>query len=219
MNTTKSPEKPKTYSKMKLDFIRKRFDLRIIREPLFEQVPPLKPSAWLTETLQKGLDLFLISEKARSEFLVVPILLAMRDFYHCKISIYSGARFDIDAENGLQGVCDFIISKSPPLPTIQAPVMMMVEAKKNDIEEGLGQCAAEMIAARLFNKMEQNPIQTIFGCVTTGEDWQFLKLEEDVIQIDKTKLFINQLDLLLGTFKTMIEYEDDKAVVGAASSP
>jgi transketolase C-terminal domain/subunit len=53
---------------------------------------------------------------------------------------------------------------------------MIVEAKNENIKGGLGQCVAEMVAAQIFNEREANAIDTIYGAVTTGEIWKFLKL-------------------------------------------
>jgi hypothetical protein len=82
---------------------------------------------------------------------------------------------------------------------------MMVEAKKHDIDEALGQCAAEMMAARIFNQRHGDPAETIYGCITTGELWQFLKLEGNLLKLDETKIFIEKVDLILGTLKAIIE--------------
>lgn len=53
--------------------------------------------------------------------------------------------------------------------TINAPMMIIVEAKNENIKGGLGQCAAVMLAAQLFNQQQGNEIKTIYGAVTTGE--------------------------------------------------
>ncbi len=208
MSTTSKQPDELSYRTMTLDIVHKRFRLHFKRVPLFTHVEPIAPSAWLTETLSKGMALALISEKARAEFVVAPILLEVRALCQDAISIYSGVCFDVDPANGLKGVCDFIVSKTLPVPTLQAPVVVLVEAKKNDIEEGLGQCAAEMLAARIFNEREQNAIDTIFGCVTTGEDWQFLKLQADTLYIDESKLFISELPKILGTLKLIVENQN-----------
>ncbi len=132
------------------------------------------------------------------------MLIALRYILEQKISTYSGVRFDISPEEGLQGVCDFIISKSPPLPTVQPPAVMMVEAKKNDTERGLGQCASEMVAARRFNREEGIEERPVCGCVTTGELWQFLCLDGDCLSIDPDKKYIKELPKILGSFVQMI---------------
>ncbi len=102
------------------------------------------------------------------EFIVVPILLASRELSHDAVAIYSGQRLDVNPDQGLVGECDFILAATPPVPLLRAPLVTIVEAKKNDIESGLGQCVAQMIAARLFNEKAGNVPFQIFGCVTTG---------------------------------------------------
>jgi hypothetical protein len=86
------------------------------------------------------------------------------------------------------------------LPILQSPIVTLVEAKKNDIEGGLGQCAAQMVGARLFNEREGSDVRVIFGCVTTGEGWQFLKLEDDMVWIDTDRYYLVTIGVLLGVF-------------------
>src|SRR5205814_10081229 len=102
---------------------------------------------------------------ARSEFIVVPILLASRELSHDAFAIYSGQRLDVQPEQGLVGECDFILTASVPVPVLRAPIVTIFQAKKNDIEVWLGQCAAQMVAARIFNEQEGRPLPQIFGCV------------------------------------------------------
>ena len=61
---------------------------------------------------------------------------------------------------------------------------MIVEAKKENLKGGLGQCMAEMVAAWKFNKEQQNDINSVYGVVTTGTVWRFLKLQEKTVTID-----------------------------------
>ncbi|MEN8220219.1 MAG: hypothetical protein ABFS56_28485 [Pseudomonadota bacterium] len=83
---------------------------------------------------------------------------------------------------------------------------MAVEAKKNAIESNLGQCAAQMLGARLFNQNENNDIETIYGCVTTGETWQFIKLENEAIHIDSHRYYINNVGEILGVLQVIIDF-------------
>jgi hypothetical protein len=193
-----------TYSTFTLPQIRKHFALTIQLQNCFPDVDSVAPSEFLQAALKRARSLALSSEKARSEFLVAPILLDVREYLHNDISIYSGIRFDVSAEEGLQGICDFIISKSPPLPTLQAPLLMLVEAKKNDLDEGFGQCAGEMIAAQRFNQADDLPDTRIYGCVTTGELWQFLCLDDKVLSIDPRRVYIEQVDKILGSLVKML---------------
>lgn len=194
-----------SYSDLTIDEVRKRFHLTIVRAALFAKVAPLEPSAWLSNMLKEGFDVSVISEKARSEFIVAPILLHLREVHHGQISIYSGVKFDVDRENGLRGVCDFILSQGAMLPTVQAPVLVLVEAKKNDIEEGLGQCAAEMVAAQIFNEREGNVIPAVYGCVTNGESWQFMRLTGKTLEIDQQRYFLAKLAEVLGILSLIVK--------------
>lgn len=191
----------RTYSNFSLDAVRKQFSVTIAVQPIWtEPIPDAPPPELLTEILERAMQLALVSEKARSEFIVAPVLLAVRDLLQQQINIYSGIRLDVSPEEGLQGICDFIISRTPPLPTLQAPLLIVLEAKKNDIEVGLGQCASEMIAAQRFNQGEGFPDRPMYGCVTTGELWQFLRLHENVLDIDPQRVYIKELGKLLGIF-------------------
>ena len=94
------------------------------------------------------------SEKARSESIVMPILGEAKRRSGITANILSGVTFDVDREKGLNGFCDFLIARSAEIYYVQAPVVAVVEAKKEDMIPGLGQCAAEMVAIRQFNEAE-----------------------------------------------------------------
>jgi hypothetical protein len=192
------------YTDFSLDTLRNRFQLTIMQATLFPDVLPLEVPPWLQETLHKGMPLALGSEKARSEFIIVPILLTSRELSHNRVAIYSGQRLDVDATAGLVGECDFILTATEPLPLIQTPVVCIVEAKKNDIEAGFGQCAAQMLGAYRVNQRDDTGIDTIFGCITTGETWQFLKLQHDQLTIDTERYYINAVGAILGVLQAII---------------
>ena len=169
---------------------------------VFSTLPHATPPAWLTDALARGRELALVSEKARSEFIVAPVLLAVRELSGGRISILSGQRLDVDTGRRLLGECDFILALSEPLPRLRAPLVTIVEAKKNDIEARLGQCIAQMVAAQVFNE-RAGQSGVVFGCVTTGEDWQFLRLNEIVVLIDTTRHYINDVGAILAAFLSM----------------
>jgi hypothetical protein len=195
-----APETPKkmSYSAFSLEMVRKKFHLTLVLRPLFEGITPIAPSQFLQTALRRASDLAVISEKARAEFIVAPTLLEARAILQNAISIYSGVRFDVAPEEGLQGICDFILTRTPPFPTVQAPFLIMVEAKRNIVEDGLGQCAAEMIAAQRLNQEETPGQKIVYGCVTTGEIWQFLQLNGQELAIDPAKVYIEHIDKILG---------------------
>ncbi|MBF0100974.1 MAG: hypothetical protein HQK77_08710 [Desulfobacterales bacterium] len=192
-------QKKLSYSAFTMDMVRKKFDIRLTLKKLFDDVELVQPSDFLKTVLRRSSDLFLYSEKARSEFIIAPVLLEIREMLNHSISIYSGMRLDVSPEEGLQGICDFIITGTPPFPSVQAPLIMLVEAKRNAVEEGLGQCAAEMIAAHRLNQEDKLLYAPVYGCVTTGELWQFLQLNDKNLLIDPTKIYIEHIDRILGT--------------------
>lgn len=194
-----------TYSEFTLENIQTEFGLVIQQDKLFDSVEAVAAPQWLTGSLKNGLPMGLASEKARSEFIVAPVLLAGREVSGYKFYIYSGQRLDADAAHGLTGECDFILTHSRPTPIMTAPIMTLVEAKKNDIELGLGQCIAQMLGAQVFNKTKGKPIEVIFGCVTTGEDWQFIKLAGSDVVLDTKRYYISNIEQILGVLKRIVE--------------
>jgi hypothetical protein len=190
------------YSDFDLKKVQKDFGVRIDEEAnLFADVMPVPPSPILTNTLAETAPLAtaINTEKARSELLIIPVLLDLWRQAQSQISLFSGTEFTVDAEHGLTGYCDYILSRSKAQLTLNAPVVMIVEAKNENIKGGLGQCVAEMIAAQIFNAREGNAIETIYGAVTTGEIWKFLTLVDTVTSIDLSDYYIvRDVDKILG---------------------
>jgi len=194
------------YSKFTLQELRKKFGLEIVKKQLFETVISLEISDWLKQTLQIGSHVSLLSEKAKSELIVSPILLELLSQNNYQISIFSGVTFNVDENLGLIGECDFIISSKPNAYDVESPIIAMVEAKDDDINLGIPQCIAQMLAANQHNINEGKTIDTIFGCVTTGSDWQFLKLNNNIVYINNGLYYINQINNLLGFWQNIINY-------------
>lgn len=190
-----------SYSDFTLDRVKKAFNLTLSdKVDKFADAPELKCSQILTEILRDNVPLALASntEKSRSEMIIAPILIELRKQLNYQISLFSGVDFTVDASQGLNGNCDFIISRSPELLILSAPVITVVEAKKENINAGLGQCVAEMLAARLFNEREANEIPEIYGCVTTGTTWKFLKLVGQIIEVDLSEYYLSNVNKILG---------------------
>lgn len=180
--------------------------LGVTTEPgdLFPGMVQATVPAWLSDQLARGMELALVSEKARSEFIVAPILLAVREASRSTVSILSGQRLDIDPGRRLVGECDFLLARSQPVPRLRAPLMAVVEAKRNDIDGGLGQCVAQMVASRVFNEQAGLSIPTVFGCVTTGEDWQFLGLAGPTVTLHRPRLYLDGLGTVLAAFNRAV---------------
>lgn len=189
------------YSDFTVTKVKQEFNLTIREEiGIWEDIAELNSSAALAETLRYNLPMALASnsEKARSEMIVTPILLELRKQVKNQFNLFSGVDFNVDVTKGLNGICDFILSKSPAYFAIEAPIITIVEAKKENLNSGLGQCIAEMVAARIFNEKSGNDIRDIYGVVTSGTNWRFLKLEGQVVKVDLTEYFLSDLNKILG---------------------
>ncbi|MGB3640425.1 MAG: hypothetical protein WBA39_23055 [Rivularia sp. (in: cyanobacteria)] len=167
---------------------------------------PIEPSATLTAYLEESLPLAAsASEKARSEGIIYPVLLEVRRILNREISLFSGEDFTIDESIGLNGKCDFLLSRSPEVLEIEAPAIVIVEAKKADLRTGFGQCMAEMVAAQRFNAAKNRPVSVIYGSITSGTQWRFLKLEGNIVTIDLMDYPLPPLEEILGILVWMVE--------------
>lgn len=194
-----------SYSEFTLEEVERRFGVVPREANLFPAAAPAPIPHWLPDSLSRGTRLALISEKARSEFIVAPILLAAREVSGDQLAIYSGQRLDVAPDNGLAGDCDFIVALGPALPPLHAPLVTVVEAKKNDIEIGLGQCIAQMLAARMFNERAGRNESPVYGCVTTGETWQFLRLDGTTALLNRQRYYLDNLTMILGVFQAIYQ--------------
>ena len=196
------------YSNFTLDTVRTAFELdKFETLGIFSAIESVEPSEHLKVALSKKVALAasINTEKARSELIVADILVELRERFNHRISFFSGIDFNVDPENGLTGVCDFLISLSPAQLHLEAPIIILVEAKKEDLTVGLGQCAAEMFAAQRFNADKGNKIPCIYGATTSGTDWRFLKLDRQSLHIDIEAYQIAQCDKILGILASMVE--------------
>ena len=196
------------YSNFTLDTVLEAFDLEEVDAAgIFAASEPVKPSELLTAVLERNVPLaFAIgTEKAKSELIVASVLVELREHFEQRISFFSGVEFNVDADADLTGVCDFVISLSPRQFSLKAPIILLVEAKKDDLLVGLGQCIAEMVAAQRFNAEKGNDIAYIYGTITSGINWIFLKLEGKRLHIDMTAYPIAQCDKILGILASMVE--------------
>jgi hypothetical protein len=195
------------YSDFRLDALIKTFELTLREQSdLFEDVAEVAPSDYLALTLKQNVNLAVAinTEKARSELIIAPVLLEVKHRFVDQVSLFSGVDFTVDSTQGLGGVCDFLISRSPEQLFVRAPILTLVEAKNENLKSGLAQCMAEMVAAQLFNQREGNEIETIYGAVTIGTLWRFLKLSGQVVEIDLTEYFIKDIGKILGILFEMV---------------
>ena len=198
------------YSNFTLGQVRKGFELETVRKwGIFADIAPVEPSALLTAVLERNMPFALAmgTEKAKSELIVSEVLVELCVHFDNRVSLFSGIDFNVDASKELTGVCDFLVSLSPEAFELEAPVIALVEAKNSDVKLGVAQCAAEMVAAQRFNAEHGNSIPRVYGAITSGTDWLFLKLEGKTLHIDMRIYTLERCDRLLGILAGMVKQE------------
>jgi hypothetical protein len=195
------------YSSFTLSQVQSQFGLKVDKGVFFRDVPPLIPRQRTIEAMAESAPFAATqgSEKVLSELIIAPLLFELRSLLDGKIGLFSGMDFSIDPGLGLNGVCDFLLTRSSNELLIEAPAIVLIEAKKADLIAAWGQCAAEMVAAQKFNLSMGKEIAVIYGSVTTGMQWQFLKLSGTDLTIDTTQYPLDPLDRILGILKWMLE--------------
>ena len=195
------------YRSFTLSQVSRTFQLETVWQPaLFADIEPVEPSEELTAVLKRNLPFALAmgTEKAKSEMVVAPVLVELCLHFDNRVSLFSGIDFNVDAKQELTGVCDFLVSLSPQPFDLEAPVIALVEAKNADVKLGVGQCAAEMVAAQRFNAEAGNDIPCVYGAVTSGTEWLFLKLARQTLSVDLTVYQLAQCDKILGILASMV---------------
>jgi len=199
------PKRPSSYSDYSLEDLQTICGIANRKEALNLSGEMIEPSVWLKQSLEYGKVLPLNTEKAKSEWLITPLLTELANRNRHKFNLFSGNTFDVDVTKSLKGRCDFLLTKNLSL-NISAPVIAIFEAKDDNLDHWYGQCGAEMVGARLFNQMKNEPIEIIHGAVTNGESWQFLRLTDSTLLIDTETYGLANLTLLLGTLQKVVDF-------------
>jgi hypothetical protein len=194
------------YSDFKtLQMLKKEIGLSYQLQSLFPPpVQGLQPSEHLLFDLQEAKTYGLLSEKAKSEMLITPLLKEVRRKNSQSISFFSGVSLDTNIEK-LNGICDYIFSYAPRVLELTTPIFCIVEAKNRTLEESFAQCAAEMYASYVFNEQNNEKQAIIYGAVTNAYEWAFLKYENNLIFIDEDRYALQNVEILLGVFQLIID--------------
>ncbi len=201
------------YNDFTLETVVKGFQLEVVETlGLFSDIEPITPRPHFATDLEERVKLaFAVNtDKAKSEFVISYILFELWVHLDRCPTLFSGVEFNVDPEKGLTGMCDFLISLSPMLFILEAPVGLLVKVPDISGKDephiiGLGACVAEMLAAQRFNKAKGNEIPCIYGATTSGINWHFLKLEGQKLHIDQALYQIVQSDKILGILASMVE--------------
>jgi hypothetical protein len=193
------------YTDFTLESIEQQFGVRNQRQRLFQPLQALPVSSTLQTALERANELVLRTEKAKSEWIVAPILLEIRLLTNRFFTIFSGDNLLADEAAGLRGECDFILAKDTGSFDINYPILSVVEAKKNDLDIGIPQCAAQLIGVRIFNQKKGISPPSLYGCVTTADEWVFMRLTNNELVIDSRKYYLVEIGELLALFVKLID--------------
>jgi hypothetical protein len=173
---------------------------------LFSGAPPFPVREEFAAFIRDGVALAVANstEKAKSEFIIAPVLLELRRALGNRFVLFSGLEWEVDASRGLNGFCDYIITKGESQYVLGAPYVALVEAKNDLIRTGLGQCIAAMYAAQLCNQQARVAIASVYGVVTTGSAWKFLRLEGQNLLFDIPEYYIDNLPKIMGILKQIV---------------
>ena len=179
------------------------FGLTLRQATLYPRVPPLDRGQDFLDRMVGDIDLAVAigTEKARSEFIVAPVLSEVRRHLKARFALFSGVEFSVDPARGLNGFCDFLFTRSPLQLRITSPVIAIAEAKNDYLRSGFGQCVAAMVAAREFNA----DATVIHGVVTTGSEWQFVTLAGTDLTFDTRVYLSTELPAIMGILAYLLE--------------
>lgn len=184
------------YSKFtKIETVSKQFSISVKRKKLFENITLTEPSVWLVETLRKVTFVPLRNEKVKSERIVSPILVEIAELHQNSVTLFSGEELEINADENLSGACDFFFTLVPQGAFLESPIISVVEAKDEDMDYGIAQCAAQLYGAKIFNEREGKNIDVLYGCATDGVEWQFIRFENNMFHIDN-KIYTDLKEIL-----------------------
>ena len=172
--------------------VQETFNIKYMEEASIQHTIDIEPSAAFLEEWsfsQRHIDVF-ASETSRCENVIYPVLRDVYKHYVDCFSLWSHKSIGYDAQ--LSGTPDYLISTKSALgkTVLGTPIIVVVEAKRNDFIVGWGQCLAELVAVQRING---DPLKSVYGIVTDGEMWQFGKLIEDLFTRYKTALTIGEL--------------------------
>lgn len=183
--------------------VQERFGIKHVEND-FVRIEETAPSAQFLQELEfsrQHINIF-ASEGARCETIIYPILREVYKGYAKNYALW--VKKSLAYDEILSGTPDYFISTRSELGmlVVGKPLIILVEAKKNDFEEGWGQCLAELVAAQKINDDLDFPV---YGIVSDGERWQFGKLVGDAFTQNRTSFSIDNLPALFGAIDAIFK--------------
>ena len=190
--------------------VQEKFRIKYTANDFFK-VEAASPSAQFLQEFKftiENINVF-ASEASRCESVIFPVL---REVYKAYANTYAlWIREPITYDETLNGTPDYIVATKSELgmTIVGTPLIILVEAKKNDFEEGWGQCLAELVAAQKINGTLDFPV---YGIVSDGERWQFGKLVGDAFTQNRTSFSIDNLSTLFGAINAIFKAASETIV-------
>ncbi|MCK5523198.1 MAG: hypothetical protein KAI83_08705 [Thiomargarita sp.] len=186
-----------------IEQVQKKFHITYNEESFIQAQEHEPPPLFLEEFAfnQQYLALY-TSEGSRTEAVIFPILREVYKSYSKDYELWIQKSMRYDEE--LTGTPDYIIATRSHLgkTVLTMPILIVVEAKRNDFEQGWGQCLAELVAAQKLNENEALPV---YGIVTDGKRWEFGKLLHDQFTQNSHGYSVDQLAQLFGVLQFMFD--------------
>ena len=184
--------------------VQERFGIKHVENDFVKIEETAAPSAQFLQELEfsrQHINIF-ASEGARCETIIYPILREVYKGYAENYALW--VKKSLAHDEILSGTPDYFISTRSELGmlVVGKPLIILVEAKKNDFEEGWGQCLAELVAAQKINDNLDFPV---YGIVSDGERWQFGKLVGDAFTQNRTSFSIDNLPTLFGAIDVIFK--------------
>ena len=205
--------------------VQKRFEIRDSASDFVSGDNLLNPSEQFLQGLafaRQHLNVFR-SEAARCEAIIYPILLENYKAYAQRYMLW--IREPLAYDEILSGTPDYFVATRSELGknVVGTPVVMVVEAKKNDFEIGWGQCLAAMLAAQKINAQEVNAqnikehaMFPVYGIVTDGVMWQFGKLAGDTFTENLTPFSLGDVPRLFGAIDAVFKAAQNGSIAHEA---
>jgi len=154
-------------------------------------ITPKPPSPFFQQRLER-LECFDLQTVEESKKLLIDAICeeAIQPFK--RLRIWKGANLEGDRASGY---VDYLIAERKRY--LEAPMLCVIEAKKDDFEQGLAQCLVEMAACQSVNRQLGKDIN-IFGIVTNGATWTFYQLTITGQVYETTPHAIGDLEVVLG---------------------
>jgi hypothetical protein len=191
------------YSNFKtVEEVARKFDLEVANKTAFTSQKEINVLESLfsiiTENINDGLSF--VNEVTICERIISPILIFVSRNYE-RSNVWSHVSYNVDEKKGLVGEPDYLIAPRTKYGGMARPSLCIIEAKRDDFEEGWAQALAAMVASSLLDA------KLCYGVVTTGKTWEFGKLEDSVFTLDP--ISISATDNLQKTFN-IINWMFDK---------